>query len=572
MTYDIEFKDVSFQYEGSETYALREINLSISQGEIILLAGPAGSGKTTLCSCINGLVPHYHNGRLSGEVLVRGYNIQRARIGGLSSLVGLVFQDPESQLVTASVIDEVAFGVENLGVPRQEINERVATALQATRLTGYEERDPHSLSGGEQQACVIAAIYAMHPEIYVMDEPLANLDPVGRAQVIRIVVEVARQRGKTLLLVEHSLEEVLPLVERVIVLDQGRIVRDGPVEQVLKAGDLPQVFTRPAVVRLADRLAFNPLPLTPQDFYRELRQRHSLPEIRTPGPTPPPPSNGPLVIEFQDVSYSYTHEEGRDQAISDVNLAIHEGEWVSILGRNGSGKTTLVRHIIGLLKPGRGKVMVLGKDVAETPTYELAKEVGFCFQNPNHQIVSFTVKDEMAFGLKAHNIDPAEIPQRIEEALAFVGMQDYLNFEVFDLGKGQKQRLALASVLTLRPRVLVIDEPTTGQDPQMATEIFEILKSLNQMGSTILTITHKIDLAAAYTRRAIVMGDGKVTFDGPLHELLADQELMKLNSLDLPDTTKLATLLAPYGVSPWLVTYEDLAQAIDKMLEAPHVH
>jgi energy-coupling factor transport system ATP-binding protein len=572
MTYDIEFKDVSFQYEGSPGYALHEVNLCVSPGEIILLAGPAGSGKTTLCSCINGLVPHYHNGRLSGEVLVRGYNTRRARIGGLSSLVGLVFQDPESQLVTASVIDEVAFGVENLGVPREAIYERVATALQATRLTGYEERDPHSLSGGEQQACVIAAIYAMHPEIYVMDEPLANLDPAGRASVMRIVVEVARQRGKTLLLVEHSLEEVLPLVERVLVLDQGRIVRDGTVEQILAAGDLPQVFTRPAVVRLADKLGFNPLPLTPQDFYQELSHTERLPQITTPSPTPLPPPTGPVVIEFDEVSYSYAHEEGRDKAISDVSLAIHEGEWVSILGRNGSGKTTLVRHIIGLLKPSQGKVTVIGKDVAQTPTYELAKEVGFCFQNPNHQIVSFTVKDEMAFGLKAHNIDPAEIPQRIEEALSFVGMQDYLDFEVFDLGKGQKQRLALASVLTLRPRVLVIDEPTTGQDPQMATEIFEILKSLNQMGSTILTITHKVDLAAAYTQRAIVMGGGKVAFDGPLRELLADLELMRLNSLDLPDTTKLATLLAPHGVSPWLVTYEDLVRAVEQMLEARHVH
>jgi energy-coupling factor transport system ATP-binding protein len=572
MTCDIEFKNVSFQYEGSQSYALSEINLGISQGEIVLLTGPAGSGKTTLCSCINGLVPHYHNGKLSGEVLVRGYNTRRARIGGLSSLVGLVFQDPESQLVTASVIDEVAFGVENLGVPRQDIYERVTAALEATRLAGYEERDPHSLSGGEQQACVIAAIYAMHPEIYVMDEPLANLDPAGRAQVMRIVVEVARQRGKTLLLVEHSLEEVLPLVERVIVLDRGKIVRDGPVEQVLEAGDMPLVFTRPAVVRLANMLGFNPLPLSPESFYKELRQRKKLPQIPAPSPTPSLPPNGPALVEFQDVSYSYAHEEGRDRAISDVSLSIYEGEWVSILGRNGSGKTTLVRHIIGLLKPSHGKVVVLGKDVAETPTYELAKEVGFCFQNPNHQIVSFTVKDEMAFGLKAHNIDPEEIPQRIEEALAFVGMQDYLDFEVFDLGKGQKQRLALASVLTLRPRLLVIDEPTTGQDPQMATEIFEILKRLNQMGSTILTITHKIDLAAAYTRRAIVMGEGKVAFDGPVHMLLADLELMKLNSLDMPDTTKLATLLAPHGVSPWLVTYEDLAQAVDQMLEAPHVH
>jgi energy-coupling factor transporter ATP-binding protein EcfA2 len=566
MDYDIEFQNVSFKYEGADDFALRDINLTITPGEIVLVTGPAGSGKTTLCSCINALVPHYHEGELGGDVIVRGYNTRKVRIGGLASLVGMVFQDPESQLVTASVADEVAFGPENLGVPRADIDRRVADALDATRLGGYEDRVPHSLSGGEQQACVIAAVYAMHPEIYVMDEPLANLDPAGRAQVLSLVVDVARERGKSLILVEHALEEVLPFVERVIVLDEGRIVRDGPVEDVLEAGDLSEVFTRPPVVRLAEQIGIRPLPLNPDAFYDALTAHYTL------GAVPPDrfPQRGNQrasapVIELRDVSYAY---EADTAALDGVSLTIQDGELVAIMGRNGSGKTTLVRHIIGLLQPEAGTVTVLGKSVAETPTHELARDVGFCFQNPNHQLVSFNVRDEMAFGLKAHNVPEDEMEQRTREALEFVDMLDYIDAEVFDLGKGQKQRLALASVLALNPRVLIIDEPTTGQDPHMTAEIFEIIERLNEMGTTVLMITHKVDYAAAYAERAIVMQRGRVAYDGPMHGLLVDVDLMQANSLDLPDTTKLALRLGDYGVPPWLVTPDELALALNQIVEA----
>jgi len=569
MTFDIEFQDVSFQYEGARSPALQHVNLAVRPGEIVLLTGPAGCGKTTLCSCINGLVPHYHEGTLTGRVLVRGYDTKRARIGGLSSLVGLVFQDPESQLVTASVADEVAFGPENLGVPRDEITRRVAEALQATRLAGYDERDPFSLSGGEQQATVIAAIYAMHPEIYVMDEPLANLDPAGRAQVLRLVIEVARRRGKTLFLVEHSLEETLPFVERLIVLDGGRLVRDGPVEQVLAAGDIPGVFTRPPIVRLAEAVRLDPLPLTPQDFYVRLRDQYPLGRYSEERKKEPVPPDGSAVIEFQDVHFSYN---GQHAALDGVNLQIAQGELVAILGRNGSGKTTLVRHIIGLLQPERGRVTVLGQDASRTPVHELARRVGFCFQNPNHQLVAFNVLDEISFGLNAHGIASEEIDSRIQQSLEFVGLQEYRQAEIFDLGKGQRQRLALASVIALRPDILVIDEPTTGQDPRMAQDIFEILRRLNQAGTTVLLITHNLGLAAEYATRAVVVRAGRIDFDGSFRELLPDLARLRANSLELPQTTLLASLLAAHGVQPWLTTYEQLAQAVQALTGAAGAH
>ena len=565
MTFEIDFQNVTFTYEGSEIPALKDINLSIKPGEIVLITGPAGSGKTTLCSCINGLIPHYHEGDHRGNILVRGYNTRKARIGGLASLVGMVFQDPESQLVTSSVADEVAFGPENFGIAREEINERVKAALKATRLEGYEEREPYNLSGGEQQACVIASIYAVQPDIYVMDEPLANLDPAGRAQVLRLIIDVAKKRGKTLVIVEHALEEVIPLVDRIVVMNRGEIVRDGSLQEVLSLGDIPQVFTRPPIVRLAEQFLQQVKPLRPEIFYQELSSKYTLGTIQAnvSSPQEPPRSESP-IIEIKDLSYSYVQGA---EALRDISLTIREGELVAILGRNGSGKTTLVRHIIGLIKPAEGKIFVSGKDVATTPTHELAQEVGFCFQNPNHQIVTFKVRDEVIFGLRAHHVPPSEYDERIQEALEIVDLLDYIDAEVFDLGKGQKQRLALASVLALKPRILIIDEPTTGQDPQMAEGIFSIIKNLNERGTTVLMITHQMEYAAHFAHRAIVLRSGQMTFDGSLKDLISNRKLMEENFLDLPEITKIAGQFGKHGIPPWLVKIEDLISHIQQILQ-----
>jgi energy-coupling factor transport system ATP-binding protein len=564
MNPDIEFQDVTFHYEGADIPALKNINLTIKQGEIILITGPSGSGKTTLCSCINGLVPHFHEGELEGDVLVRGYNTKKARIGGLASLVGMVFQDPESQLVTSSVADEVAFGPENFGVARDEINERVKAALKATRLEGYEEREPYNLSGGEQQACVIASVYALQPEIYVMDEPLANLDPAGRAQVLRLIIDVAKKRGKTLVIVEHALEEVIPLVDRIVVMHQGEIMRDGKVEDVLASGDIPQVFTRPPLIRLAERFLQEAKPLTVENFYEKLSSHYSLGKIQTENAKQIKTEfDGTPIIEIKDVSFSYDQEK---EALKHINLTVHEGEVVAILGRNGSGKTTLVRHLIGLIKPDLKRIFVNGKDVAITPTHELAQDVGFCFQNPNHQIVTFKVRDEVIFGLRAHNIPASEYDERIHDALKIVDMLDYMDAEVFDLGKGQKQRLALASVLALKPRILIIDEPTTGQDPQMAEGIFSIIKNLNEMGTTVLMITHQMEYAANYAHRAVVLQSGEIQFDGPIKDLISNRQLMTENYLDLPEVAKIAGQFNKHGIPGWLVRTDDIIPYIQQLL------
>jgi energy-coupling factor transport system ATP-binding protein len=407
----------------------------------------------------------------------------------------------------------------------------------------------------------------MHPEIYVMDEPLANLDPAGRVQVLQVLIDVAKQRKKTLIIVEHSLEEVLPLVDRVILMAEGRVIRDGTRDDVLAGGDIPRVFTRPAMVRLADTFGLDLKTFSAEKFYADLNARTPLGRIESVGGLFPGPRASALpLIEFQNVHYAYKGQP----ALRGVNLTIYEGELAALLGRNGSGKTTLARHIIGLLQPAQGKVIVGGRDVAVTPTHELTQQIGFCFQNPNHQIVSFKVRDEMTFGLKAHNVDPAEFEGRTLRALELVNLLDVLDAEIFDLGKGQKQRLALASVLTLNPQILVIDEPTTGQDPQMTREIFDIIKHLNDLGTTVLMITHRVDYAAAYAHRAIVMNRGEVAFDGPVLELITDTDLMRANSLELPDITKLALQLRKHGIPPWTVQYEQLEGYLRQLVENSH--
>lgn len=567
---DIEFKDVSFRYAGSSDWALRDINLCIPRGETVLITGPSGSGKTTLCSCMNGLIPHFHEGELRGEVLVRGWHTAGTRIGVLASMVGMVFQDPESQLVAPTVVDEIAFGAENMGVLPEEIERRIEEALHMARLRGYEDRQPHLLSGGEQQACAIAAIYAMYPEIYVMDEPTSNLDPLGTQQVLSLVTQMTRQRGRTLVLVGHKLEEVLPLVDRVIVMHSGRIVRDGPVVEVLAAGDIPGVFARPPIVQLAQRLGVESCPLTADDLYPILAER-LYPWASNPAPAPAVPASAPgqkesgeAIIEVEDLWYAYGDGP---PAVREVNLSVRRGEMVTILGRNGSGKTTLVRHLNGLLRPQRGRVVVLGQDVSQTTTAQLARHVGFCFQNPDHQMIAFTVRDELAFGLKARGAPPEEIARRSREALAFVGLEGAIDQDVMELGKGQRQRLALAAVLTLEPGILVFDEPTTGQDPEMTEDIFRIMRRLNQAGTTILLITHQFDMAARFARRAVVMKEGQVVYDGPMADLVGRRDLLRANSMDQPRLTQLAIRLAQGDRPPTPVTVEEFLAAFPGLTE-----
>ncbi|MFQ6080503.1 MAG: ABC transporter ATP-binding protein [Candidatus Bathyarchaeia archaeon] len=575
MEYPIAVEGVTFTYLGSEESAIRNINLRVKKGEILMITGPSGAGKTTLCRLLNGLIPQYFRGKLEGKVLVNGVDTKKTTIGALSQTVSLLFQDPASQLVCPTVMDEVAFGPENLGVDPVEIRQRVDENVKAVRLGGYEERNPHSLSGGEQQACALAAIMAMKPEVYVLDEPTSNLDPLGSHQVLSLLVELSRRERKTMIIVEHKMEELLPLVDRLIVMNEGRIVLEGEVRKLLEDVELMEKMglKPPQVTLLTSKLRryvpFERLPLTLEEgidlLRRALRDRIKVKEAQIkPQPLPRAKERkGGEIIRVENLWHVYP---GEVTALRGVNLTIYEGEFVAIIGQNGSGKTTLVKHFNGLLKPTKGRVSVYGVDTSKASIAELSKRVGYAFQNPDHQLCNETVRKELAFGPINLGFSENEIEERVAKAAERLGLKGVLDEKPFSLSKGERQRVAIASILTMGPEVLIIDEPTTGQDYRMSKEIMDFCKALNEEGKTIIVITHDMNLAAEYSERVIVLKDGEILCEGPPGEVFSQVEMLEKTYLEPPQITRLAQRLTEFGIPSTLLTVDEMYNNLVRLM------
>ncbi|MEM3703475.1 MAG: energy-coupling factor transporter ATPase [Candidatus Bathyarchaeia archaeon] len=577
MEYSVEINNVTFTYMGSKEPAIYDINLKVKKGEILMITGPSGAGKTTICRLLNGLIPHYFRGNFKGNVLINGIDTKKTTIGSLSHFVGLLFQDPASQLVCPTVMDEVAFGPENLGVEPAEIRQRVEYVLKAVRLKGYEERNPHSLSGGEQQACALASVMAMKPEIYVLDEPTSNLDPLGSYQIINLLVELSRTEKKTMIIVEHKMEELLPLVDRLIVMNDGKIVLQGEVKELLENVEYMEKIglKPPQVTLLASKLRKNvnlkELPLTLDDAIEVIGEvlREILKGKKA--KIKPQPSyavdrgKGKEIIRVEDLWYVYP---GEVTALRSVNLSIYEGEFVAIIGQNGSGKTTLVKHFNGLLKPTKGNVTVYGVNTKKASISELAKKVGYVFQNPDHQLCNETVKKELAFGPVNLGFSDKEVKERVESVAERLGLKEVLDEKPFSLSKGERQRVAVGSILTMNPNVLIIDEPTTGQDYKMSKEMMDIFKELNREGKTIIVITHDMNLAAEYAERVIVLRNGEILCEGTPKEVFAQTEVLEKTYLRAPQITRLALKLPEYNeIFGTVLTVDEMYNAIVKLME-----
>jgi energy-coupling factor transport system ATP-binding protein len=508
-------RDLSFRYRNRSEHALRNVSFQAGAGEVVLIAGASGSGKTTLMRCINGLIPRsYKGGELSGEIRLFGQDPTPLSLPQISQMVGTVLQNPEKQIVSSYVANEIAFGLENLGVPRPEMRSRVDAILDYLGLAHLRDRETFQLSGGEKQKVVIAGVLAMEPSILLLDEPLANLDPVSVQETLALIRRLA-DAGRSVLIIEHRVEDVLKIrPDRVLFLADGEQRYFGEVEGFEAVADYRDVKL--------------PAPLVVQ------RLMHGAPRVMVNGQAPTVrqsqsvPRNSPLVV-FQDVTFWYEPEK---PVLHDVSFTIQPGDVIAILGPNGAGKTTLVKHAIGLLKPRRGQVLVGERDTQTVSVAQVARTLGYVFQSPSHMLFAPTVREELAFGPRNLGYDEATIAANVQSALETVNLAERADDPPLALSFGQQKRVTIAAVLAMRSRILVMDEPTAGQDYRNYTAFMDAILNPDRQSAwgaafdAVIFITHDLDLAISHANRVVLLNEGYIVADGPPHAVLADRELL----------------------------------------------
>jgi energy-coupling factor transport system ATP-binding protein len=577
---------------------LRGVNLQLRRGEVKLLLGPSGAGKSSLALTLNGLIPHHMDGEIRGEVLVNGRSTTETSVPWLTTQVGLVFQDPDAQIATLTVEEEVAFGMENLCVPPEQMPVRIHEALRRVGLQGMEDRGTDALSGGQKQRLVLAATLAMGASVLVLDEPTANLDPAGTSEFFALLARL-KQEGFTILIIEHKLDELITQVDTIEVLGRdGTIVLSGPAREILdrhydeldRLGVwLPQVTELAANLRRCG-VVLDPLPLTELEMVQavgrlldsqsppraggtSLDGRQSGGETVTTMVTqageglPAQARRTELVVQVEQVHYTYP--DGTP-ALHGASMQVGRGDFYALVGPNGSGKTTLARHLIGLARPQSGTVRVLGRDVAGQSPSELSRHIGYVFQNPEYQFVTLAVYDELAFSLRARGLPEDVVRDRVEPLLEEFGLQEHSHANPFNLSQGQKRRLSVATMLALQPEILVLDEPTFGQDRENTEVILRHLKRLNEGGVTIIVITHDMKLVAEHARAVGVMVDGRVVFQGSVVELFSDRRLVGEARLDVPPVFSVSEALRAYHSNLALAT--SISQFCNELCAHLHIN
>ena len=529
-------RDLGCTYAGATRPGLDGLTCELPAGGLAVVMGATGAGKSTLARCLTRLVPCFLPADLRGEIRLLGQPIDGARVGALAGTIGMVFQDFEAQLFSTDVTQEIVFGLEHTGVAPVSIPERVAGALSAVGLSGFEGRDPTTLSGGEKQRLAIAGLLALRPPIMVLDEPTTDLDPTGRAEVFDVLGRL-RAEGLSLVVIEHDTAAAVD-ADLLVLLRDGRIAASGPPPKLLADVDacLAAGVRPPDICRVFAALGLTEPPLEVASAAGRLRARGLVPAPVEPAPAP---AAGPAIIEIRGLGHRYP--DGR-RALADVSLTIGRREFIALVGPNGSGKTTLAKHLNGLLAPTEGRVMLEGHDVADLPLETLAQRVGYVFQDPDHQLFAASVAEEVAFGPRNVGLPAAEVEARVAEALAAVELHER-DADPFLLDKGARQRLAVAAILALRPDVLVLDEPTTGLDFREQERMLDLLDRLHAAGRTVIIITHTPWVIAEHARRVVLLKGGRVRYDGPLRPFFADDELAAEAAFRPPEVTRLGRLL-----------------------------
>ena len=562
----IQIQELTFKYAGGKHNALENITLEIEKGGFVGIIGESGAGKTTLCNCINGLIPHHYTGDFYGSVKVDGDDTFDINAGKLALKVGSVFQDIESQLTGYFVEDEILFGLENFGIPADQIENRITSALETLGISELRHREISTLSGGQKQKVVFAAILALEPQVLVLDEPTGELDPASSVQIFALLKKLNEEKGITIVIAEQKIMLLCEYVKKLIVLEKGTCVHYGEIRSTLthqkemeEAGiNCPRVLTLTGKMEKenllpADCTGEGRICLNAQEAAEIVKKatvslsgltRQSIVE-RDPRVKPEDDTihskddKKNTVLSFQNVSFSYNETAN----VKDLNVQIHKGDFTAIIGSNGAGKSTFSKLCNGLLKPSTGDVLVLGQNTKKQKVSALAKHIGFLFQNPDRQICCQTVREEIAFSLRNNNVPEAEIKTRVENTIKEFGFNP--DVEPFNMSRGQRQRLCLACLIALNPEILILDEPTTGLDYRECMEVMGKICELNKNGTTVIMVCHDMEVVLDFAKNIIVMNRGEIMGEGPTRQVLGDDTLLNKARLLPPQIAQVAKLLGP---------------------------
>ena len=556
----ISFRKFGFQYYSQSEPTLYDINLDIHRGEKILIAGPSGSGKSTLGNCLNGLIPNAYRGTITGSLMVDGLDTAGASLFELSQKIGTVLQDSDGQFIGLSVAEDIAFALENDCIEQEEMKVRVRKIAEIVDISHRLENNPHDLSGGQKQRVSLAGVMVGDADILLFDEPLANLDPRTGKVAIELIDEICAS-GKTVIIIEHRIEDVLHRpADRLVLMNDGRIVADDAPDRVLAMDILRKYGIREPLYLSACRYAgikireeMRPASLETLDLREEgylLEQWYEANTRRE------EKQEGMPLLELRDIRFSY---DGIQPVLQKVSAVIHEGEMAALVGKNGAGKSTLAHIITGFLKPDEGAVLLRGEDLSKYTISERAERVGIVLQNPNQMISKPMIFDEIALGLRIRRVPEEEVEKRVLAVMEVCGLKEFRNWPIAALSFGQKKRVTIASILVLNPGVLILDEPTAGQDYRHYSEIMKFLEKLNAGGQTILLITHDMHLMLEYTGRAIVLADGMKLADEKAYEVLCDPVLCEkanLKQTSLFDLAVRTGLEDPLGFTECFIRYD----------------
>lgn len=551
---------LSVRYPFQQGEVLHNVRLDIAQGEKVLLLGPSGGGKSTLALALSGIIPRSVEAELTGEIWMDGVEPRIAGIAAMCRKVGILFQDPDTQLCMTTVEDEIAFGLENMGLSRTEMEERICSSLALTGISDQRHAHSQQLSGGFKQKLGLACLLAMDQEMLILDEPTANLDPAATVEMFSLFAQLATQSDKTLLFIEHKLDDLLAYIERVIVLDdRGRIVADGgprhifqyELEKLLELGVWVPRLCLAAWELEQQGMVWPTFPLTMAEWEEGMAargislndsvgRRMASSSLLT---TSPLSSTATPLLEVEGLSFNYRD----NNVLSDISFTIAAGEFVALLGANGSGKSTLVQQFVKLLVPTKGMIHFGGKLIDNLSTKELMRQIGFVFQNPEHQFVQDTVEDELAYGLQILGYTEEQLRIRVSELLHRFKLEPYRDQNPFSLSQGQKRRLSVAASLTGEQQLLILDEPTFGQDYENTVALMSLLQELNREGKTIVMVTHDMELVKQYASQVLLLHERKLLYQGAPELFFEEADLLRQAAMKCPFSDMLEPWKRAFG-------------------------